>query len=311
MNAEILFRGIDGANPLGFLATIGCFALLSSKQDRARLAWRASGGRWKPVISGLELHQESTENRESALVCDLYSALAATSQEPFEIDSKLPFPAIVLADRLRDVLARTTSGNRHTADILAAYGSEAITDDKGAFEATAFCMVRSGDSAGNGLPAYALELRKSCGEQELLHALFKRWGYIDQGPSLRWDPVEDRRYALTWIDPKKDSKNKPVMIGANVLALEALGLFPSVPDGARLRTTGFATLSRSRTVFTWPLWEPWLSYDELRSIVGLAELHKLTPDRGVLRRRGIVEVFRSERIAPNQYYRNFTPACPA
>lgn len=311
MTNELVLKGIDGANPLGFLAAAGSLALLSTKTNRIRLAWRFSDGGWRPVISGLEFRRATADSEESAFVRDLHLALVASNQEPFEIDSKLPFPATALANKLRDVPSRTTMENRRTADVLAAFGSEAVIGDKGNFEATAFCMVRSGDSAGNGLPAYALELQKLCGEKELSRALFKRWDYLDQGPSLRWDPAEDRRYALTWVDPKKDPKNKPVMVGANVLALEALRLFPSVPDGTRLRTTGFAFLSRNYTAFTWPIWESWLNYDELRSTVGLGELNKPVPDRAILKRRGIVEVFRSERIAPNQYYKNFTPARPA
>lgn len=311
MTTELVLNGIDGANPLGFLAAVGCLALLSSAQPQMRLAWRPSEGTWRPVISGLELRRETGESEESAFVRDLYLALATTSHEPFEIDRRLPFPSTALINKLRDVPTHGTAENRRTADVLAAFGSEAVIGDKGNFEATAFCMVRSGDSAGNGLPAYALELQKLCGEKELSRALFKRWDYLDQGPSLRWDPAEDRRYALTWVDPKKDSKNKPVMIGANVLALEALRLFPSVSDGTRLRTTGFAFLSRNHMAFTWPIWESWLNYDELRSTVGIGELNKPVPDRAMLERRGIVEIFRSERIAPNQYYKNFTPARPA
>ena len=312
MNEKINLRGIDGANPLGFLAAVGVMSVLGPRFEQAKLAWQLYEGRWQPVLSGVVL--KAGNPPEEALSQELNSLLKTTSDEAFEVNAKLPFPSALFADRLVGCREHTTQGNRRTADLFAGYGSEVIMDDKGTFGATAFCMVRSGDSAGNGLPAYALKLRNACGEKEIWRTLFTAWNYMDEGPSLRWDPVEDRRYALNWHDPSSQAKRtekKPVMVGANVLALEALGLFPSVPNGSRLQTTGFSSLTRKRTVFTWPIWESWLGIGELRSTVGLAELRKAAPDRVELKRRGIVEIFRSDRIAANQYYKNLTPARPA
>lgn len=307
MSNEIMLHGINGANPLGFLSALGTLALLANDNRHVKLAWQWSEGRWQPSIHGA-LEVEWSEEAQVAFTQKLYALLCATSSDPFEVDSKLPFSATSFAEKKQTISACARPTDRRSIDIVAAYGSEVISDDKGVFEATAFRMVRSGDSAGNGLPAYALEMRRNCGEQELMHTLFHRWTYRDHGPSLRWDPLEDRRYALTWTDPKKDSQNKPVMLGANVLALEALALFPAVPVRTQLRTTGISTVSRGHTAFTWPIWESLLGYDELRSVLGHSELQKQTPDHDTLSRLGIVEVFRSERVAPNQYYKNFTPA---
>lgn len=305
----LLLSGLDGANPLAFLAAVGVLVLLAEDNIPARLGWSMSGDTWRPIIT--RNPYLNVKEKKDALVSQLTSVLAKTSNKPFDSNSKLPFPATDLVAELGTAFKKTTKDKRRTADILASFGSELVHDEKGIFEATDLCMLRSGDSAGNGLPAYALELRNKCGKEELRRSLFSQWDYRDSGSSLRWDPVEDRRYALDWHNPTSTQgiKNKPVMIGSNVLALEALAIYPSVPIGSQLSTTGFVALHKNRRkFFTWPIWEHPVHYDVLRSLLADAGIRERSPDRSTLTQRGIVGVFRSERIAPNQYYKNFTPA---
>jgi hypothetical protein len=142
----------------------------------------------------------------------------------------------------------------------------------------------------------------------LREALFNVWRYRDDKPSLRWDPNDDRRYALRWDNPSGDSIK--TVRGANRLAIEALPLLPAVPVGKRAETTGF-TQERGRGVlWTWPIWHPPLSLDVVRSLLALREIQRETPDRGLLSRMGISEVFRCQRITQGKY-RNLTPAAPA
>lgn len=305
----LLLPGLDGANPLGFLAAIGVLALLAQEDIHAKLGWLMHGGTWKPTITG-NAYLENSSSKD-ALTSQLSSILAKTSDEPFTSSSKLPFSSTALAAAFDNALGSSTGNTRRTADILTSFGSDSIHDQKGVFQATDLCMLRSGDSAGNGLPAYAQELRAKCGEEELRRSLFNHWDYRDEGSSLRWDPVEDRRYALDWHNPTSSQgiKNKPMMIGANVLALEALAVYPSVPVGNQLSTTGFVNpQKKNRTFFTWPIWTPSVCYGELRSLLAYIKLREPSRDRNALTQRGVVAVFRSERIAPNQYYKNFSPA---
>ncbi len=173
-------------------------------------------------------------------------------------------------------------------------------------------MVRSGDAAGQGLPHYAISIRNSTGVEELRKTLFEFWDYTDRGFSLRWNPLEDQRYALRWHDPSKNKDEFALgtMNGANTLALEALSLFPVVPLQNDLATTGFFKGKQRHVYFTWPIWEGAVSVETIRSILTLHDLHEETPSREKMLARGIMEVFRCERIAPNQYYWNFSPAMP-
>ena len=63
---------------------------------------------------------------------------------------------------------------------------------------------------------------------ERVHAaLFEPWTYRDDRYSMRWDPLEDRRYALMDRDPTaSDNKSRTVWM-ANLFAYRSLVLFPS------------------------------------------------------------------------------------
>ena len=116
---------------------------------------------------------------------------------------------------------------------------------------------------------------------------------------------------MRWHDPseKKDEYALKTMVGANALAIEAMVLFPSVPLSRHLETTGFHKRG-ARYFFTWPIWEGPASENLVRTLIALHEIHQENPPRERLRARGIVEIYRCERIAPNQYYRNFAPSAP-
>jgi hypothetical protein len=125
-----------------------------------------------------------------------------------------------------------------------------------------------------------------------------------------------------------DNKSRTVWM-ANLLAYRALALFPSAPEKGRLGTTGWRetceSLKRRNEVkrqgqepaswremeFTWPIWEGSADPDTIRSHMLLPNLGDETPDRSVLRARGIVAVFRSRRIKVGSganFKINFDPA---
>lgn len=301
---EIELTGIDGGNPVGFLAAVGTVLLTCTFWPDTRLFWRPSGT-WRPVISGCP------DSRETLLE-NLTQALRSSSTVHFEIDRKLPFDVRKFTSALHDAQQESLPATRRTADFLSAFGSE-VVHEKEIFADTPFRMVRSGDSAGQGLPFYALEILKATGQEQLRRTLFEPWDYRDDGFSLRLDPLEDQRYALRWKNPSKSSlaDGPGTMLGGNALALESLSLYPSVASAAHLLTTGFHRNRQRQLFYTWPIWDCPLAPDTLRSLLALAALREDSPPRQELARLGIVEIYRSQRIAQNQYYSNFAPALPA
>ncbi len=306
----LLIEGLDGCNPLAFMALLGVGSICARILPRVRIGWMAAAGGWRPALHG---YGGSTNDFAQALV----DAISAAPPSPFDIDNRLPFSRDKLRQAMRKEAAECAQGNRWAVDLLAALGSDAHADEKGLFDDTAFCMVRSGDSAGQGLPAYARSITKDLNAEHVCATLFDAWRYEDDGFSLRWDPVEDQRYALRWGDPSQASSKKKGLLGmkgANALAIEGLAMLPVQPQARGVDTTAIAKLGKLGKLaefFTWPIWDAPLGADVLRSLLVAPELRHEVPDRKRLRARGIVEVYRCERIASSKYYKNFSPARPA
>jgi hypothetical protein len=230
----------------------------------------------------------------------------------YALDKKLPYERDSFHRHLAAAVHRSSPDDRSEVDYLAALGTDAYGEND-QFADTSFRMVRSGDSAGQGLLAYASKIKALTNAETIERTLFQIWDYADEGSSLRWDPLEDQRYALRWYDPSPSSNKKfglRTMLGANMLALEALRLFPVAPTATIAETTGFRYQHRKRQ-FTWPVWFVPLGIPVVRSLLSLKELHEgEEPRRQKLKAIGIAEVFRCDRIAQNQYYSNFSPARP-
>lgn len=195
----------------------------------------------------------------------------------------------------------------HT-NTLAALCSSACEDEEGDAEDTAFRTMR-GTGRQHFLKHMANQLLTLTPEH-LTKTLFAPWAYDDptEALSLRWDPLDDVRYALRWRNPSGDPlrKSQGGMIGASALAVAGLPLHPVHPRQSGLHTTGFSEIKRA-TTWTWPLWETPIDLATARSIIALADIQEAEPDHGQLRPRGVFGLYRSERFNRDKY-RNFTPA---
>lgn len=81
---------------------------------------------------------------------------------------------------------------------------------------------------------------------------------------------------------------------------------PVFPVKGHAETTGFMHLNH-RTLWTWPIWEPEVEIDVVRSLLAHGELQEEHPDRVRLAAMGVLEVFRCQRVTVGKF-RNFTPA---
>lgn len=200
--------------------------------------------------------------------------------------------------------------SRDTLDYLAAFGSDACFEGNraGAIEATPFEFIK-----GSGQQFFldtAKQLIQQVSTGRVHEALFEPWSYRDEKLSMRWDPTEDRRYALSDTDPSDESSRTVWM--ANLLAYRALVLFPSAPGHRGLSVTAWARLSEDRA-FTWPIWDCPASPDVVRSMLQHRDLTARDPGNSSLCALGISAVFRSQRIKVGtgaKYKWNFSPARP-
>jgi len=290
--SSMVFRGIEGSNPLAFLAAIGAMRLLDLMwRDRGiRMVWIREGG-WRPQVSGMPIEEEA------ALCQRLHEQAPWAPLEAFsELGNNVTVARALFERVLRDVAASASPADRRSPDFAAAFGSDVFEDkDKDRIDYSDLCFITG--SGHQHFLGTAKALAQSAGPGHLSEALFGPWKYRDKGLSMRWDPDDAKEYALRWRDPSAEGVSS--VWGANRLAFEGLPLFPTVPTERGLRTTGFRTQRRAHE-FTWPIWTQPASADTVRALVGLRELESDSPDRVQLQRMGIDEIFRAQRVRIGQ-----------
>lgn len=311
-NQGILLKGLDGSNPLAFLAGLGTLRVLTLAMPAKPvcMSWEAHMGRWVarlhcPLTATLKLSESDIQHH---LIEVLNNYFAAATHESLQIGDNTNLPWEAFGDHLRATLSKALHPDsglmREELDFLAAFGSEAIRDEKGIMADTALRTM-----SGAGHQHFLKTMRDLIGKTQAEHlrrALMETWDYADEGRglNLRWDPQDDRRYALRWQNPSNDP-NK-TMRGANRLAIEALPLFPTLPQEGRLSTTCFEGKGARNTRFYWPIWSPALNLDSVRSL--LAQTMGIRAANMPARQAmGISQIFTSTRITVGKF-RNFTPA---
>ena len=297
----LLLTGLDGSNPLGFLAAIGTLRTAAQAEPRVdyRMEWRAHHGTWIPALSG-----NGTPSAE-ALIELLAHALRRHPAPEFDFAQNLNVSSGAFSAVAADAQRQVTMQDRRYADFIVSYGCELFVTKDGTIQDTS---LRTMSGAGHQHFLGTMnDLVANTSEAHLRRSLFATWDYADDKLGLRWDPEEDRRYALRWDNPSGDTIK--TMRGANRLAVEALPLLPTAPGDRQLHTTGFSRQDKAVSL-TWPIWEGALSLDVVRSLLALSEIQKPEPSRPILSAMRIVEVYRSQRMTVGKY-RNFARARPA
>lgn len=295
----VLLRGLDGSNPLAFLAALGTLRILSlaAPRETVRMAWEQADGAWRPRVLPWHAGEAMLDSLQQGL--DRKSGHAV-----FEFADNLNLPVTQFAQHVRAACTAAVApgGDRGIADFLAAFGCEACADDKGILEDT---DLRTMSGAGHQhFLKFFRDIVAQTNVSHLERALLREWDYADpgRGLNLRWDPEDDRRYALRWQNPSNDPNT--TMRGANRLAMEALPLLPVMPTSRGAATTGFSGTGARNTFFTWPIWTGWLHVDVVRSLLAATDSWLEPSRRAAL---GVAAVFRSQRVTVGKF-RNFTPA---
>jgi len=178
---------------------------------------------------------------------------------------------------------------------LGALASDGCTE-KGCVQPTPF-------SFGNGSSAQFLlkdfRVLSQLVDSSMAEACLAGSPVLADQTSLNWDPAGQKSYALQWGDPASAEKHIDVL--ANAAAFMGLGFLTAVPRNRNVSAVGF-----KRPYWTWPIWEPALDVAVIQSLLGMRELSEEGgPAR--LRRRGVLEVLRAERINVNKRF-YFAPA---
>lgn len=292
---EIRMPALDAADPLGFLAALGVLRIVSLHDPGARLHW-IQDGIWSAVL-------RTTDPLDliEVLVADLERWRQGHPAVEFAVNADRKVQDLKHPPEDFRELMLELAEHPEAAGFAAAYATGVAVDGSGQTKPTSFHFTAGQQRFMDAV----LDLRASITKEDLEEALNGPWmGRV--GPKdTRWRAASERSRALLHFDPGKERSS--TVGGAAWLAFQALPLFPVVPLGRRAVTTGFTGRGKSEQ-FTWPVWSVPLSVDEVRALLGLAELAGTGAKER--RRRGIALVLRAEVSRNPQGYGNFSASMP-
>ncbi len=316
---SLVLPGLDGANPLGFLAALGTLRVLDAHVSGLRMGWVFGPlGQWCPQ---LELPADVPDD-EAGFVDYLTERL-------LPVGARHPLVLINEIDEVDLVTGKADGPNAYARSLdaddplngldrwLTANGSDIAPPD-----ANSRLQTARRDYFPGGVSAIV----DACTSDHLVRSLFRAWDYADplKKTTLHLEPREDRRHAYQWNKPEQDKTkaHSGGMLGANRLAAEAWPLLPVWPvwDSAAkeytVQTLGFRGLRSYNTSWAWPLWSDPLTLDVVASALALrfvlprgAEQEHRRRFDGDLIRRGVVGVRQLRRILVGKTP-NFTPSVP-
>ncbi|MBX3261346.1 MAG: hypothetical protein KF782_16800 [Labilithrix sp.] len=302
--SEILFTGLDGKNPLAFLAALGVLNILADRcttPPAPKIAWK-NVGTYRPVL----VDGPAPRDLLDILVEDLASfaderALDLHYKKPGGADAHdlKPLPRRY-AEYLEDLRDRAS---RRSLAFAGAFATDVAVDNNGNTKPTALHFT----AGQQEFLAMVTELQRGTNREDFEEALFGPWRYARPLPVLQWDNAQSRDYALRAGDPSKEKKLG--VPGADWLAFRGLPFIRVVPEEDKIVTTGCRGGWKSGT-FRWPIWNASLGREVVQSVLASSELFDLEPR--VLRTRGVAVVFEASINRSDQGgYGSFSPASVA
>lgn len=292
--------GVDGSNPLGFLAALGLLRVVPG----AKLGFSEDGS-FRAFVGGLDMSESdlatliAADAEAAANECApwrfTYTKAATKKQGPQKVADLKPPP-----DDFKKFLATCIeawlTGNDEAAGYAAAYGTDIAVDGKGNTKPTAFHFTAAQQTFLGAVES----IRASLTPEWIDTSLFKGHGERT-GSNLRWNPGAERNWALMANNPSGDGTRVDAPL--EWLAFRGLPLLPSFPRGSRIITTGVVGRGDDMT-FTWPLWSIPASLPTTRSAIQIDWTGSAT-ERAT---RGIFAICSSTIRRTSQGFGNFGPS---
>ena len=288
MRTGIRLRGLEGTNPLGFLAGLGVQVLFDAESDQPKLWWSDD------VIPHAVVDSEFSIDRVVEQALRVFPIWAETPALNPELGSKADDTGKFSPRDLTRYLGNTRSQqpeNRFATALVA----EGSLDGAGTVAKPTDLYFTAGQLK---FLKIAREILTEVDRDGLVEGLAGPWSYSSPLSSLGWDTTDDRIYALAAVNPAKNKKlTNP---GAEALAILGLSRHP-VYAGRDFRgrdrtlTQGCEGPWRRGGTYAWPLWTRPATPNVVRSLLAQA-----TGDQNKLRRRernyrgwGISSIMRS------------------
>lgn len=304
--------GLEPENLLAFLALLGLLRAL----DAARPEWR-SRACWDTGVSPLRpLLVIACPQTKAAVAAATAEGVAALAKFHRFVRTDLNYPASE-ARALREAADDT-----RLAELLDALMSDGAARDDASIWPTPLCFLfgqghqhflsRLADIPAGRLPAKLAKTRNPPdlnAPSFIADTLFEPWMRRNPTDGFRWDPAEDRRYALRADDPSGDPAG--MQHGANRLA--AVGL-PALPGTVVRRRAEPRFLNAATSygpdgaiLITWPIWTPPARLSGIRVLLAHPALSGDATEMRKLAPQGVAFAFRAQRISVGKFF-NVTQA---
>lgn len=295
--------GLEGTNPLGFLAALGVQVAFADEPEQPRLWWSDD------LVPHAVVDEGFTPER---IACRAMKVFAQWRNSPAVSPRRPDGSAMPRGDELK-----------FTPDDTRRYLN--LVDQCGAGDALIAALVAEGSLDNNGA-AKPSDLYFTAGKQkflesvreilnkvtrdDLLVGLQGPWKYESKVKSLMWDVVDDRVYALRAYDPSSTSgpDSKRTNPGPEALAVLGLSLHPVFGSRGRTLTQGWSGSWMTRS-YAWPIWHKPASPYAVKSLLAHAST---TAQTATERHRwfsswGVFRVLRSSVRSSGQGYGTFSP----
>ena len=284
--SELPLPGLDGSNPLAFLAALGVLkasAILFGSESA--LSWSSSS--LSPTLrvprGSVNLWRFCCESAQ--LLHDVaHDDLSAKTYESDVIKiNRATFRTFAGAGAAR-VSKSASDRSALQSAFAAAFGCDGIGDKSEdeviAISAFSYANGQGGKKLLDGFRQLAKLYRaaenkdeapsadggnqeKKPSLQTLICEALTSWRRRPDYPSFRWEPVELRRYA--YMANKPEHEPLKFVAGANALGVLGLTMLSSFPFERQLETICIS--AKPQSCFLWPLWESFLSVDTTTSLL--------------------------------------------
>jgi hypothetical protein len=294
------FEGLDGSNPLGFLAALGLLRLVPG----ARLGFSEDGS------FRVFLDWSGTNESELVMIIAADAQAAASPTAPWRFSytksatkkqgaqqvADLKPPPEEFKRFLATCVEAWTAENDEAAFYAAAYGTDIAVDGKGNTKPTAFHFTAANQTFLGSVES----IRASVTHEWIEMSLFAGHGER-RGSNLRWDPGAERNWALMAKNPNDSGTSVDAPL--EWLAFRGLPLLPTFPYGSKIITSGVAGRG-DQMRFTWPLWSIPASLATTRSAIQI-DWARSFRERAA---RGIFAICSSSIRRTSQGFGNFGPS---
>jgi hypothetical protein len=298
----VVLSGWSGANPLGFMASLGLLRLLSQRSSTARIGF-LSDGSFHPFVELPAIEDLPALVAEDAALAgrrnDWLLEYEKLEKKGARVVADLKAPPHAFETFVDRCIELWSNGDGEAAAFAASFGTTVALDGKGNTKPTAFHFTAANQEFLGSVEA----IRESVTADWAKRSLFEGHA-VKPGSNLRWDPSAERNWALMADNPNEEGTS--VDAPSEWLGFRGLPLFPCFPVGSRITTTCVDGRGDAMRL-TWPLWSLPASLETVRSVLQL-DWAGPAAERSA---RGIFGVCTSAIRRTAQGFGNFGPASVA